>query len=212
MKNNFIIFCSLIVTIFSVLSCTDDNKTVNTTEFTLNTTLPEGFEEPSISNMVVKFTNVNTGRVTNNTTFENNQIHVTLPEGMYHISMEGFIQYKREGESHEGLIRGYEESVNISGTTASLATELFISQTSSDFIIAEIFYTGTVTEEGQQYNGDKYIKIYNNTDKVLCRRIIYSRISIPNHRQARLHARHHERGYGRKLYSYHSGKWNRTPG
>lgn len=96
MKNNFIIFCSLIVTIFSVLSCTDDNKTVNTTEFTLNTTLPEGFEEPSISNMVVKFTNVNTGRVTNNTTFENNQIHVTLPEGMYHISMEGFIQYKRE--------------------------------------------------------------------------------------------------------------------
>lgn len=117
--------------------------------------------------MVVKFTNVNTGRVTNNTTFENNQIHVTLPEGMYHIIMEGFIQYKREGESHEGLIRGYEESVNISGTTASLATELFISQTSSDFIIAEIFYTGTVTEKGQQYNGDKYIKIYNNTDKVL---------------------------------------------
>ena len=111
MKNNFIIFCSLIVTIFSVLSCTDDNKTVNTTEFTLNTTLPEGFEEPSISNMVVKFTNVNTGRVTNNTTFENNQIHVTLPEGMYHIIMEGFIQYKREGESHEGLIRGYEEFV-----------------------------------------------------------------------------------------------------
>ena len=96
MKNNLIIFCSLIVTIFSALSCTDDNKTVNTTEFTLNTTLPEGFEEPSISNMVVKFTNVNTGRVTNNTTFENNQIHVTLPEGMYHISMEGFIQYKRE--------------------------------------------------------------------------------------------------------------------
>ena len=78
MKNNLIIFCSLIVTIFSALSCTDDNKTVNTTEFTLNTTLPEGFEEPSISNMVVKFTNVNTGRVTNNTTFENNQIHVTL--------------------------------------------------------------------------------------------------------------------------------------
>ena len=32
MKNNLIIFCSLIVTIFSALSCTDDNKTQNTTE------------------------------------------------------------------------------------------------------------------------------------------------------------------------------------
>ena len=40
MKNNFIIFCSLIMTIFSILSCTDDNKTINTTEFTLTATLP----------------------------------------------------------------------------------------------------------------------------------------------------------------------------
>ena len=40
MKNNFIIFCSLIVTIFSVLSCTDDNKTVNTTEFTATSCAP----------------------------------------------------------------------------------------------------------------------------------------------------------------------------
>ena len=84
MKNNFIIFCSLIMTIFSILSCTDDNKTINTTEFTLTATLPEGFEDPSISDMVVKFTNVNTGRVINNTSFANNQIQITLPEGMYH--------------------------------------------------------------------------------------------------------------------------------
>lgn len=167
MKNNFIIFCSLIMTIFSILSCTDDNKTINTTEFTLTATLPEGFEDPSISDMVVKFTNVNTGRVINNTSFANNQIQITLPEGMYHISMEGVIRYKREGENQEGRIRGYEESVNISGPTASLATQLFISQASSDFIIAEIFFTGTVTEEGKQYNGDKYIKIYNNTNNVL---------------------------------------------
>lgn len=97
MKNNFIIFCSLIMTIFSILSCTDDNKTINTTEFTLTATLPEGFEDPSISDMVVKFTNVNTGRVINNTSFANNQIQITLPEGMYHISMEGVIRYKREG-------------------------------------------------------------------------------------------------------------------
>lgn len=167
MKNNLIIFCSLIMTIFSILSCTDDNKTINTTEFTLTATLPEGFEDPSISDMVVKFTNVNTGRVINNTSFANNQIQITLPEGMYHISMEGVIRYKREGENQEGQIRGYEESVNISGPTASLATQLFISQASSDFIIAEIFFTGTVTEEGKQYNGDKYIKIYNNTNNVL---------------------------------------------
>ena len=51
MKNNFIIFCSLIMTIFSILSCTDDNKTINTTEFTLTATLPEGFEDPSISDI-----------------------------------------------------------------------------------------------------------------------------------------------------------------
>ena len=84
------------MTIFSILSCTDDNKTINTTEFTPTATLPEGFEDPSISDMVVKFTNVNTGRVINNTSFANNQIQITLPEGMYHISMEGVIRYKRK--------------------------------------------------------------------------------------------------------------------
>lgn len=40
MKNNFIIFCSLIVTIFSVLSCTDDNKTVNTTRIYIKHNTP----------------------------------------------------------------------------------------------------------------------------------------------------------------------------
>lgn len=81
--------------------------------------------------------------------------------------MEDAIQYKREGKNMNGQIRGYEESVNITGASASLTTELFVSQISSDFIIAEIFFTGTLTEEGKQYDGDKYIKIYNNTDKVL---------------------------------------------
>ena len=167
MKNNFIIFSLLIMTIFNLLSCTDDDKNIQTTEFKLTTTLPADYEDPSISNMVVNFTNVNTGRVISDNSFANNEVTVTIPEGMYHISMEGAIQYKREGKNMNGQIRGYEESVNITGASASLTTELFVSQISSDFIIAEIFFTGTLTEEGKQYDGDKYIKIYNNTDKVL---------------------------------------------
>lgn len=34
-------------------------------------------------------------------------------------------------------------------------------------MIAEIFIPGTYNEAGKQYNGDQYIRIYNNSDKVL---------------------------------------------
>ena len=36
-----------------------------------------------------------------------------------------------------------------------------------DFIIEEIFFTGTLQSSGKQYYGDGYVKIYNNTDHML---------------------------------------------
>ena len=38
---------------------------------------------------------------------------------------------------------------------------------SNDLIIAEIFFAGTLRSSGNQYYGDDYIKLYNNTDHVV---------------------------------------------
>lgn len=44
-------------------------------------------------------------------------------------------------------------------------THLLIDE--NDFIIEEIFFTGTLRASNKQYYGDDYVKIYNNTDRIL---------------------------------------------
>lgn len=39
--------------------------------------------------------------------------------------------------------------------------------TKSDFVIEEIYFTGSRTPENELYLGDRYIKLYNNSDEVL---------------------------------------------
>ena len=38
---------------------------------------------------------------------------------------------------------------------------------SNDLIIAEIFFAGTLRPSGNQYYGDDYVKLYNNTNHVI---------------------------------------------
>lgn len=45
--------------------------------------------------------------------------------------------------------------------------EAYVAVQSDDLIIKEIFFTGTLQRSGNTYNGDQYIKLYNNTDHVI---------------------------------------------
>lgn len=56
----------------------------------------------------------------------------------------------------------------VSGGSYKLELKVHVLNTGDpDFVIAEIFIPGTYNEAGKQYNGDQYIRIYNNSDKVL---------------------------------------------
>lgn len=110
---------------------------------------------------------MNTGKVTQSTSFVNNKLAITLSEGSYEIAVDGKIRYAADGSTAEASVSGYNKSVVVTGQTATVSLNLFLKTTQSDFIIEEVFFTGTKTPEGKQYWGDKYFKIYNNTDKVL---------------------------------------------
>ena len=43
----------------------------------------------------------------------------------------------------------------------------FENRVADDFVIEEVFFAGTLQPSGNQYYGDDYVKIYNNTDHVL---------------------------------------------
>jgi hypothetical protein len=145
----------------------DDNYSGKQTALTLKLSNPEDLNNVVLSNLTVSFKELNTGKITESSSFTNNNLSIALSEGSYEISINGKINYSAGESTVDALVSGYKESVVITGQTAVVSLNLFLKTSQSDFIIEEVFFTGTKTAEGKQYLGDKYFKIYNNTDQVL---------------------------------------------
>ncbi|MDL2296457.1 DUF4876 domain-containing protein [Bacteroidales bacterium OttesenSCG-928-B11] len=135
---------------------------------TVSCTMPDGYSDAMLSSIVLKTKNVSTGKTTSNSfaTAADNKYELTLNEGLYDFTLEAKIQVELDGVMRAVSVRGYTESVKVTGETCSASIKLFIVETSEGFVIAEIFFTGTQTPEGKQYVGDTYFRIYNNSDEV----------------------------------------------
>lgn len=158
----------LTIAIMALLpSCSkDDDNSNKETALTLTIVNPEDLSSVTFADVSVSFKERNTGKVTQSKALNNN-ISVSLSEGSYEISIDGKINYTIDGNIIEASVSSYKEAVVITGGSASVSLNLFLKTTQSDFVIEEVFFTGTKTPQGKQYSGDKYFKIHNNTDKVL---------------------------------------------
>ncbi|WP_281232691.1 DUF4876 domain-containing protein [Flavobacterium gelatinilyticum] len=162
-----IFFTIAVMAILQSCSKDDDNEGNRQSAVTLTVVNPDDLSSVSYSGLSVSFKELNTGKVTQSTSFTGNNLSISLAEGSYEISIDGKIKYEADGTSAEASVSGYKESVVITGSAASVSLNLFLKTTQSDFLIEEVFFTGTRTAEGKQYLGDKYFRIYNNTDKTL---------------------------------------------
>ncbi|WP_264530171.1 DUF4876 domain-containing protein [Flavobacterium sp. N502540] len=148
-------------------SCSkDDDNNNKETALTLTIVNPEDLNSVIFSDVSVSFKEHNTGKVTQSKALNNN-LSVSLNEGSYEISIDGKIKYTIDGNIAEASVSSYKEAVVITGGSTAVSLNLFLKTTQSDFVIEEVFFTGTKTPQGKQYLGDKYFKIHNNTDKVL---------------------------------------------
>ena len=92
-----------------------------------------------------------------------------LSAGSYEVRAVGSVNYTQSGTTATGEVAGFVSKIDIlTATTYTIPLSLKITPSGEgDFIIEEIFFTGTATPEGKQYFGDQYIKLYNPTNKVL---------------------------------------------
>lgn len=185
MKRVFYAVCMTMIAGLAFTACSnDDDNSVKMANVTMQFNAPAELQNQSpvigIQELVLK--NINTGEKTtvvkpatraNVLSPSTVSIAVSVPEGLYTISMEGSLTYRLNGETIHSKIRAYKESVTL--TEASSATPLNLtgyvyndSKEGGSFVIAEIFFTGTETPENKQYNGDKYFRIYNNSGDTLC--------------------------------------------
>ena len=161
----FILLSVITATIFT--SCKKDGDGVNLTDVTIELVNPEGLVSVKLTSATLSFKETNTSTVYNIPNVKTQTVPVSVAVGSYDISVEGEITYELNGEVLTTNVRGIKQSQVVVDATGKIEIQLYVYNEKADFVIKEVFFTGTVTPEGKTYNGDKYVIIHNNSDKVL---------------------------------------------
>ena len=154
----FLLFC---IVCLAVGSCQKENG-ITYTKVNITIDYPDDIAPAEPSAECLEFYNISTGR----TTVFDSRDNITLPEGLYDCTYSADLQSSDEEQSASQL-HGYTSAVEVTGEQCEIRLSVFPLDVKNDFIIQEIFFTGTLQPSGKQYTGDSFIKIYNNTDHVL---------------------------------------------
>ena len=146
------------VTLCFATACSDDEPAPS--RLTINLQMPEGIDAASVSDASFKVRNVTNGEESTFTDASG----IELRPGLYDLSYTASYVLPNGAKS---MLRGAKTSVEVTGATTEISLPVYANIENDDFVIAEIFFTGTLQSTGTQYAGDKYVKLYNNTDHVL---------------------------------------------
>lgn len=144
------------------LSCDDPLTSGESarTSVTVSIDIPDLPDGAQVVDRILTFRNVTTGKANE---FSLNS-EILLTPGLYDVAF--FARVLAAGAA-ETALRANLSSVNITGQSVALAMKAYNNRVCDDLIIAEVFFTGTLRSSGNQYYGDDYIKLYNNTDHVI---------------------------------------------
>ena len=141
----------------------DDNNTGYSLISEMNTdsiTFVTNVENPEYEAIVLVFTNLTTKE---QTTVDYGE-PFSLLGGIYDVEVSA----TGSANGVACTFYGTATSVVIANSQPSFVVKLYMrDETTSDFLIEEIFFTGTLYPSGAQYHGDNYVKLYNNTDHTL---------------------------------------------
>lgn len=158
------ILCLLALT--ALLTACDDklDDGIMLIEPTVQVVLPSTLQG-EVMNERFEVKNVTTGR----TTIFQSRNDLELKVGLYDISYDADVltldtTTQQQTTRH---IQAYQPSVEVKNGRTDIKLNAYEAVDNDDFVISEIFFTGTLRPNGSQYYGDDYVKIYNNTDHVL---------------------------------------------
>ncbi|MDE7466115.1 MAG: DUF4876 domain-containing protein [Muribaculaceae bacterium] len=161
--NTQIIIPAWVLLVVSILTpgCDDGlDATLPASNVTINLEFPAEVDPSDVSNEEFMFLNVSNGI---STSFRRGETLNLIP-GLYDISYSATVELPNAASA---TLKALRQSVVLTKGDNNLILSPYINITADDLIISEIFFTGTLQRSGNQYYGDDYIKLYNNTDKVI---------------------------------------------
>ena len=165
-------FLALVLTLVLLNACKKDDDNINTFVTTRNLTLqlqnPDKVTNVRYGTLTLTLTELNKNEKVERifTNISQNELTLPLLMGSYELRIATTATYTLDGKTVAGELSAFVSKIDVL-SDSSFKVPLSIKAKGNDFIIEEIFFVGTLTPEGKQYFGDQYIKLYNNTDKVL---------------------------------------------
>jgi len=157
MRRNILLLACLSLLVVACDDKLDEGLTYYSPDITI--VLPEDLTSAIVSSEQLEVKDVSTGRKVTYSSLGD----VTLKTGLYDMSYDADMLI--DGVAHH--ISAYQQSIQVGANNQTITLTAFESLVNDDFVIEEIFFTGTLQSSGNQYYGDDYVKIYNNTDHVL---------------------------------------------
>lgn len=155
---------SLILVLMAAVSCSDRETEPLSVDVKVNIELPDDIDKTAVEDATVTFHNIGTGLSRTFDADKADEINVSLLPGLYNIVYKASTVLPGGAD---GVLKGMANGVEIYSKTAGIHVATFLQATDDDLIISELFFTGTLQSSGDQYNGDQYIKLYNNTDRLI---------------------------------------------
>lgn len=186
-KIKYLVGALLLTGSFVLTGCNDDDVAMTQVNATLNISSNIG-NDLTVKTGSYTFTNVSTGTETTVdygatlTRAAAESTLASLTDGLYNVAFVGTATYtytetqivdKEEVEvekSAEVNIQGSQQNVEVKGGNVALNLTVYVQNKDEkgNFVIAEIFSGGSLyPETNRQYNGDQYIRIYNNSSETL---------------------------------------------
>ncbi len=160
MKHKFLLY--LFAAIMTLSACDDSLQgSLTTGNVAVNIAVPNEVAQGTIIAETFTFKNVTSGR---SYTF-NSRDNIELIIGLYDVDYEAQVELENGAISQ---MQAHAYSVQVDKSKANtLSLEAYNNIANDDLIIAEVFFSGTLQRSGNQYLGDDYVKLYNNTDHVI---------------------------------------------
>jgi len=167
MKKRFLAigFMAVLASATVVVSCSSDDDDFGTevSQKSVLTVTLSGDNIATYKKIELEILETNSGAITKKTLENASAYSFELPYGSYKITANGTVVTIGSEEVQVGATA----QQDINKGVVNLSLPLIIKQFNNDFIIEEVFFAGSTTNDGKKYNNSRYFKLTNNTNEVL---------------------------------------------
>lgn len=145
-------------------SCGDSGADVAVFDAAVEVQYPAELAGVPVDGAAVTFTNISSGVESRFPVDASGIVTPRLIPGVYDLELSGTAVLE-SGVSCG--VRGVARNVSITGPGDPIVLTAFVTVETDDLIISELYFTGSLQPSGDQYYGDQYFKLYNNTSHVV---------------------------------------------